>query len=53
MMPYTAAAVALARRDARQLLAWPVEVQQPAREIMDRFATTTPPARGKRKRSRT
>lgn len=53
MMPYAAAATAVARRDARQLLAWPVEVQQPAREIMDRFVTTDPPKGEKRTRSAT
>jgi hypothetical protein len=48
MMPYTAAALALAARDERQLLRWPVEVQQPAREIVNRFSQAASPSNKRR-----
>ncbi len=53
MMPHAAAAAALAKGDARQLLAWPVEVQGPAREIVERFAKTPEHVKGRRGRAAT
>ncbi|MCB9697164.1 MAG: ATP-binding protein [Alphaproteobacteria bacterium] len=55
MMPYAAAARALATGDERQLLSWPVEVRQAALDIVRRFAAPPPPpaaARPKKGRGR-
>lgn len=41
LAPYAAAADALAKGEARQLLLWPLEVQHAARAIVERFTAAT------------